>query len=56
MNPPSNAASSLTRRHFLHAAALGAVATPSILRGNETKELSAQMDRAWEFSSPHLTR
>jgi hypothetical protein len=41
MNPPSHFASALTRRHFLQAAALGAVAAPNLLRADESKPIGA---------------
>jgi hypothetical protein len=47
MNQPSSSAPSVTRRHFLQAAALGAVGTPNLLRAEETKPAKANV-----FSEP----
>jgi len=41
MNQPSPSASSVTRRHFLQAAALGAIAAPNILRAGDSKPANA---------------
>ena len=43
MNQRSSSASSVTRRHFLRAATLGAVGTPNLLRGDDAKPANANI-------------
>lgn len=48
MNPPREKQSILTRRHFLHAAALGAVATPQLVVASNDKSAGAIDPNAFE--------